>query len=164
MALWPTTPLTLATTASVGGWLAGGDAASMTVFSVALFAKVPCATCVQVMPSALVKKRQLAMVPLPPPGRGRYLKPPTARAPPRLTVKLCGSGTLVGDHWVCQNVLGSPSTALAATPFSPDTSWLSALTLQPAREMTAPPASSRLNSAIEVHGLPLISESASSLT
>ena len=104
------------------------------------------------------------MVPLPPPVRGRYLKPPTERAAPRFTVKVCGGGGLAACHCVCQMLCALPSIALAAAPFSPTISTLSAVTVQPARLMSAPFVSSRLNSAIEVQGLPATSVSASSRT
>src|SRR5438477_3907832 len=98
---------------------------------------------------------------LTPSWRGRYLKPLTVRFVPRLTVNVCGGGGLAACHCVCQSVEALPSMALAAGAFAATSSALSALTVQPARGMTAPVASSTLNSAIDVHGLPLTSVTAS---
>ena len=54
--------------------------------------------------------------------------------------------------------------ALAAAPFSPAVSALSALTVQPVRGSRRPASSSRLNSAIDAQGLPATSLSASRRT
>ncbi len=42
-------------------------------------------------------------------------------------VSLCGSGSVVPLHLVCQRVAALPSSALAARPSSPTVSWLSAV-------------------------------------
>src|SRR4051812_9145009 len=45
----------------------------------------------------------------------------------------CGSGATVLYHWVCQIVPASPSSAFWAAPFSPTSSWLSAVAVQALR-------------------------------
>ena len=79
-------------------------------------------------------------------------------------MKRCGIGATLPVYWVCQKVVTSPSIAAAAEFWPVAASWLSALTAQPERDIVAPARSSRLNSAIEVHGLPVVSETASSIT
>jgi hypothetical protein len=61
---------------------------------------------------------------------------------------------------VCQIVAVSPSTAFVAAPFSPASSALSALTVQPLRDSTCPSSSIRLISDADVHGLPFTSDRA----
>ena len=69
--------------------IAATSVLSVTIFSAALFAKVPVPAITQFTPSTLVEKRQFEIVPLTPPDwRGRYLNPPMVWGFPRLTVKV----------------------------------------------------------------------------
>ncbi len=61
-------------------------------------------------------------------------------------------------------VAGLPSIALAAAPFSPDSSALSVVTVQPLRLSRLPAPSSRLTSAADPQALPLTSDNSSRRT
>ena len=79
-------------------------------------------------------------------------------------MKRCGMGEIAPVYWVCQKVAALPSIAAAAEFWPVAASWLSADTAQPVRGISAPPRSSRLNSAIEVKACAVVSETASSIT